>query len=67
MADDDEQSNRPKDEPIARNDDIDGFGTVLVKCEIADIAAFYFIDSQQKDNEDNDVDKCFLELHDIGF
>jgi hypothetical protein len=67
MADDNEQSDRTKKEPVAGDDDIDGFRTVLVDCEIADIAAFYFIDSQQKDNEDDRVDKRFLELHDTGF
>ena len=67
MADDDEQANRANDEPVARDDDIDGFRTVLVESEIADVAAFYFIDPQQKNNEDDRVDKRFLELHDIGF
>jgi hypothetical protein len=53
MADDNEQSDRTKKEPVAGDDDIDGFRTVLVKSKIADIAAFYFIDSQQKNDEDN--------------
>jgi hypothetical protein len=67
MADEDEQSDRSKDQPVAGDDDIDGFRTVLVESKIADIAAFYFIDSQQKNNEDDRVNERFLKLHDIGF
>jgi hypothetical protein len=67
MTDDDEQANRAKDEPVAGDDDIDGFRTILVQGKIPDVAAFYFIDPQQKNNEDDRVDKRFLELHDIGF
>ena len=67
MTDDDEQANRAKDQPVAGDDDIDGFRTTFVQGKIPDVAALYFIDSQQKNNEDDRIDKRFLELHDIGF
>jgi hypothetical protein len=67
MADDDEQADRAKDEPVAGDDAIDWFRSILVESKVADVTAFYFIDSQQKDNEDDSVDKRFLQLHDIGF
>jgi len=67
MADDDEEPDGADNEPVTGDDNIDGFCCILVYSEVADVAAFYFIDAQQKNNEDDRIDKRLLELHDIGF
>ena len=67
MADDHEQADGAIKQPGAGDGAINGLCSVLVVSEIADVAAFDFIDSQQKEDEDDRVDERFLELHDIGF
>jgi hypothetical protein len=67
VADNHEKTDGAKEEPVTGDDHIDRFRAVFVDGEVADVAAFYFIDSQEKDNEDDRVDKRLLELHDIGF
>ena len=67
MADDHEETDGAIKQPVTGDGAVDGFRSVFVVSEVADVAAFNFIDSQQENDENNEVDKSFLELHDIGF